>query len=62
MIACHYIWMIKPTTLQYDIVPGDTENSLIEDVLPDGLNNVKTFHEAEWRIIRRLLLMEQKVF
>ena len=52
----------ETNNLQYDIVPGDTENSLIEDVLPEGLNNVETFHEPEWRLIRQgLLLTEQKV-
>ena len=51
----------ETNNLQYDIVPGDTENSLIEDVLPEGLNNVETIHEPEWRIIRCLLLTEQKV-
>ena len=51
----------ETNNLQYDIVAGDTENSLMEDTLPDYLSNVETFHEAEWRLIRRLLLTEHKI-
>ena len=51
----------ETNNLQHDIVPGDTENSLMEEPVIEDFNNVESFHEVEWRLIRRLLLTQEKV-